>query len=146
MQSAASLLSCSGAAPRWRGRQARCPAGDVSDDDDDGGDKWCCALAAMTLAAKQCCCDSGGDVLVDVQRELHSQVAAGDCLVDAGDGVDGDGDNEPSALAAMMMAAQGVLDLGSSRSCRRGLQAAVAVALMDPRSAVTMACKAQLHC
>ena len=132
MQSAASLLSCSGAAPRWRGRQARCPAGDVSDDDDDdGGDK-------------RCCCNSGGDVLVAVQRELHSQVAAGDCLVDAGDGVDGDGDNEQSALAAMMMAAQGVLDLGSSRSCRRGLQAAVA--LMYPRSAVTMACKAQLHC
>ena len=37
------------------------------------------------LAAKQCCCDSGGDVLVAVQQELHSQVAAKDCLVDAGD-------------------------------------------------------------
>ena len=62
------------------------------------------------MAAKQCCCDSGGDVLVAVQQELHSQVAAKDCLVDAGDDVDVDGDNEQSALAALMQAAQGVLD------------------------------------
>ena len=59
------------------------------------------------VVAPSGCCDSSGDVLVAVQRELHSQVAAGECPVDAGDDVDGDGDNEQSALAAMMMAAQG---------------------------------------
>ena len=72
----------------------RCPAGSV--DEVDGG-----VVGAGVVGVGVDGVDAGG---------CQARVAAEDCLVDAGDELDVDGDNEQSALAALMLAAQGVLD------------------------------------